>query len=174
MERPIHAKTAPPFRSRTRISPPRLLPHDGDDHLPLARAVVEIAQHDLLPRPNGDLAARNRVASGRTDKRTAQVRIAILVAPSRIVSIVGIRGGDLIQGSLEVSYTAWFKFQRGNAQGRTDAGDIDDSGFNAAGGHNARHVPSYVDDVTAAAGREANLLLKDLHSSVTEFYLEGR
>src|SRR5947209_2414884 len=108
MVRRHRARTAPRFPSRRLISA-KSLPDHGHSNLALAGALVEIAEHDLLPGAEREFAAGQGEAFGRTDQGAAQVRVSVVIAPARVMRVVGIGGCDLFQRAAHVAYASGFE-----------------------------------------------------------------
>lgn len=113
-----------PCLNRTPISSRGILTDDRNDDPALAGPLIEITQYDLLPGAQGKRSGNDREAFRGANQRAAQVRVAVLIPPAGVMGVVAVRRGDLIECALEIGDASRFKFQRGDAERRTDAGDI--------------------------------------------------
>src|SRR5579871_6738353 len=86
--------------------------------------------------------------------------------------VVGVRRCNLLQRALKIGNATGFKFESGNAEGGTGAGNIHDAGIDSAGGHDAADLRRDVEHVTAALGGNVNLFLIDRHGLLAEFGLK--
>ena len=139
-------------RNHTRTSRARRFAHDGDDDLTFAGPVIEVTQDDLLPGAQSHSSAGDRKTLRSAYERATQVRIAILVAPTCVVSVVCIRRSDLLKGTLEIGDAPGFKFQSGDTERGTGAGDVYDAYLNAASADDASDLGGNIQDMAAASG----------------------
>src|SRR5262245_62378802 len=58
------------------------IPHDNRHHLSLARPVIQIDHHDLLPGAERQLAVNDRNTDARLEQRRAYVRETVAIAPA--------------------------------------------------------------------------------------------
>lgn len=142
---------------------PALLTNYSDRHLPVSRTLVEIAENDLLPGAYPDTTVRHRVTLRRAHERAAQMRVSVLISPPGVVRIVGIGRSNLFESALEIGYTARLKFQRGDAQSRAYAGNVDHPRSDPALRYDARDFRGDIEYVAMAARSDREFLLEDRH-----------
>src|SRR6185436_1091560 len=91
---------------------------DLDDNRALARTVVEIEQHNLLPGPELEPSPRNRDRLRWTDDRGPLVRVRVGVVVEPIVLVVPLRRNQAIKHRSEVAHPTGLVLHRRDRCGR--------------------------------------------------------
>src|SRR5262249_7066579 len=118
-----------------------------------------------LPGAEVERTVRNRKTLRRAHQRTAQMGVAIVVAPARVVCILAAGRRDLFQGTLEVRNRTRFELDGRDRQRRPTPGHVDDTLLHAALGDDAGYLRRNVDHLRVTLGRDTKEFLEYGHIS---------
>src|SRR4029453_2220020 len=79
------------------------LSYQLNDDFPCARTIVKVQQDNLLPRTEQRTAFLDGNGQRRTEKRSTQVRKAVVVTPTIIVGVSSVRRNELLDEFLEIA-----------------------------------------------------------------------
>jgi serine/threonine protein kinase len=122
--RPVRSASICAFSSTavTGCGPPAspLMSREDLDHdRALPRAVVEVDQHQLLPRPEGEAPVRHRDHLGGPDDRGPLVRVRVGVVVQAVVLVVASHRDDPVEHGPQVVHAAGLELHRGDPRGRS-------------------------------------------------------
>src|SRR5690349_16312981 len=165
MAHPRPARMVPPSRNRRPISK-RLVADNGHSDFALASALVEIAEHDLLPGADIQLTRGKRKALYRSHERATQVRVAVVIAPARVMGVLGVGRCDLLECPPQVGDASGLELEGGDAERGAPAGDVDDTGCDLAFGDDPAYVGGDVEHVASPSGADAKAPLVYGHTAI--------
>ena len=127
---------------------------DLDDHGPVARAVVEVDQDELLPGAEREPPADHRHLLGGADQRGALVGVGVGVVVEPVVLVVALDRDQPVEQGPQVGDAAGLELHRRDRGGRPAHEGGDEPVVDRPLGHHPLDVGGDVDDVGITTGRE--------------------
>ena len=87
------------------------------DNLAAPGAGVELDEHDLLPRAEGQRGADERDRQRRAEQRRPHVTRAVVVAPAQVMPVVAASGSQLFEQAIEIRHRAGLELDRRDRRG---------------------------------------------------------